>query len=63
MNATAVVDLDDLTTEESMDRLYVAMSRPRAGLWVGVSPEAAPRFRELLAANTLTAAEAYGGNS
>ncbi|MDF6103646.1 nuclease-related domain-containing DEAD/DEAH box helicase [Gordonia hongkongensis] len=58
----AVVDLDDLTTEESMDRLYVAMSRPRAGLWVGVSPEAALRFRELLAANTLSAAEAYGGN-
>lgn len=59
----AVVDLDDLASEESLDRLYVAMSRPRAGLWVAISPAAGSRFQELLTANALEAAEAYGGNS
>lgn len=59
----AVIDVDDLRSEESLDRLYVALSRPRAGLWLGISAQAAPRFQELLKANASSAAQAYGGLS
>lgn len=42
-----VIDIDALDTETQIDLLYVALSRPRAGLWVAISPAIADRMREL----------------
>lgn len=58
----AVIDLDDLRSDASLDRLYVAMSRPRAGLWVAIPEQTLPRYKELLKANTPGALQAYGSN-
>ena len=33
-----VIDIDSLTTETEIDLLYVALSRPRAGLWLSTTP-------------------------
>jgi hypothetical protein len=33
-----VVDVDDVSTQQGMSRLYVAMTRPRISLWLAVGP-------------------------
>lgn len=59
----AVVDVDELISEESLDRMYVAMSRPRAGLWVAIPAGTERRMKELLALNSADATAAYGGTT
>lgn len=43
-----VVDVDGLA-DEHLDRLYVALSRARAGLWVALDPAAEERVKQLYA--------------
>ena len=53
-----VIDLHDLTDPRALDTLYVAMTRARAGLWIAVRPEVAPRLTELFTTHAHTAASA-----
>ena len=48
----AIVDLDAAASDSRLRQtLYVAMSRPRAGLWVAVSPQLTRYFAEVHAKN------------
>jgi len=42
-----VIDIDSLDSETEIDLLYVALSRPRAGLWIATNPATATRMKEL----------------
>ncbi|MGZ4531339.1 MAG: hypothetical protein ACXVXP_03190, partial [Mycobacteriaceae bacterium] len=56
-----VIDVDGLPAERK-DLLYVALSRPRAGLWVALDPEAAERAKALYRENAEAAMEALRGS-
>lgn len=53
-----VIDIDSLESETDIDLLYVALSRPRAGLWLATSPEIAARVAELYQKHAATALDA-----
>lgn len=53
-----VIDIDSLESETDMDLLYVALSRPRAGLWLAISPAIAARVAELYQTHASTALDA-----
>ncbi|MEB3032091.1 nuclease-related domain-containing DEAD/DEAH box helicase [[Mycobacterium] nativiensis] len=53
-----VIDIDSLETEKEIDLLYVALSRPRAGLWLATNPAIHDRLIELYQANAVNALEA-----
>lgn len=53
-----VIDIDMLESELDIDLLYVALSRPRAGLWLAARPAIASRIAELYQANVATAISA-----
>lgn len=53
-----VVDIDSLESEMEIDLLYVALSRPRAGLWLATSPAIAARVVELYKTHATTALDA-----
>lgn len=55
-----VIDIDAVQTQEQIDRLYVALSRPRAGLWVAVPPLVDAQLRDLSAMHLAGAMDAYG---
>lgn len=42
-----VIDIDSLDSETDIDLLYVALSRPRAGLWIATNSATAVRMKEL----------------
>lgn len=42
-----VIDIDSLDSERELNLLYVALSRPRAGLWLAINPAVAARVAEL----------------
>ncbi|MEJ1180993.1 MULTISPECIES: NERD domain-containing protein [unclassified Pseudarthrobacter] len=50
-----VIDIDSLESETDIDLLYVALSRPRAGLWLAINPAIAARVAELYQAHAATA--------
>ncbi len=54
-----VVDIDSVTTETELDLLYVALSRPRAGLWVATSPHVNKQLGELFKQHLDGAMNAY----
>jgi Nuclease-related domain/AAA domain len=54
-----VVDVDGLTGE-NLDKLYVALSRARAGLWVALDQGASDRVRDLFAEHSPAGMEALG---
>ena len=56
----AVVDMAALETDRDIDRLYVAMSRPRTGLWVAVPGQLSGRVEELFALHAQEAVGALG---
>ncbi|MBF6095725.1 NERD domain-containing protein [Nocardia cyriacigeorgica] len=53
-----VIDIDSLDTELEMNLLYVALSRPRAGLWIATSRAVAARAAELYKIHAGTALDA-----
>lgn len=53
-----VIDIDSLDSETDIDLLYVALSRPRAGLWLATNPVIASRVAELYQTHAATALEA-----
>ncbi|WP_162529262.1 NERD domain-containing protein [Segeticoccus rhizosphaerae] len=53
-----VIDIDTLESETDVDLLYVALSRPRAGLWVAVTPAIGARVAELYKTHAAAALEA-----
>lgn len=54
-----VVDVDSVATEPELDLLYVALSRPRAGLWVATSPHVNEQLGELFKQHLNGAMDAY----
>lgn len=58
-----VIDIDAIDTDEHLDLLYVALSRPRAELWVATRPTVAARFAELFKEHAPTAMQALKGAS
>ena len=54
-----VVDIDSVATETELDLLYVALSRPRAGLWVATSPHVKEQLGELFKQHLDGAMDAY----
>lgn len=42
-----VIDIDSLESETEIDLLYVALSRPRAGLWLATKPAIASKMAKL----------------
>lgn len=56
-----VIDIDELETDEDVDLLYVALSRPRAGLWMATRPKIAVRIAELFKEHAPAAMEALKG--
>ncbi|MGW0329049.1 NERD domain-containing protein [Nocardia sp. NPDC003183] len=53
-----VVDIDSLDSEAEINLLYVALSRPRAGLWLATSPAVGARLAELYKTHAATALDA-----
>lgn len=53
-----VIDIDSLESELDIDLLYVALSRPRAGLWLATTPAIGARVAELYKTNAATAFDA-----
>jgi hypothetical protein len=53
-----VIDIDALESQIDIDRLYVTLSRPRAGLWVATRPEIGKRIAELYKEHAAGALEA-----
>lgn len=53
-----VIDIDALESQIDIDRLYVTLSRPRAGLWVATKPEIGKRIAELYKEHAAGALEA-----
>lgn len=56
-----VIDIDELETDEDIDLLYVALSRPRAGLWMATRPKVGARIAELFKEHAPAAMEALKG--
>lgn len=54
-----VIDIDSVVTDKELDLLYVALSRPRAGLWVATSPQVSEQMTERLAKHLDGAMGAY----
>ena len=54
-----VIDIDSVVSEREANLLYVALSRPRAGLWVAVSPSANDHLNDLFKKHGARALEAY----
>lgn len=54
-----VIDIDSVVTKTELDLLYVALSRPRAGLWIAVSPEVKAQLVELSKLHLEDAMNAY----
>jgi len=53
-----VIDIDSLESETDIDLLYVALSRPRAGLWLATTPAIGARVAELYQTHAVTALDA-----
>lgn len=53
-----VIDIDALDSERDVDMLYVALSRPRAGLWVSTSRAIGAQMAELYKVHAAEALEA-----
>lgn len=53
-----VIDIDSLDSETDVNLLYVALSRPRAGLWIATSAEIAARVAELYQMHAVNALDA-----
>lgn len=53
-----VVDIESLESEIDIDLLYVALSRPRAGLWIATAPPIATRIAELYRTHAENAVDA-----
>jgi hypothetical protein len=56
-----VIDIDSLETDEDIDLLYVALSRPRAGLWIATQPKVTTRVAELFKEHAPAAMETLKG--
>jgi len=54
-----VVDIESVATETELDLLYVALSRPRAGLWVATLPHVKEQLGELFKQHLDGAMDAY----
>ena len=54
-----VIDIDSVETETELDLLYVALSRPRAGLWVATTPLVSHQLRALFKLHHAGAMDAY----
>lgn len=54
-----VIDVDSVESEAEIDLLYVALSRPRAGLWVATTPAVNDQLRALFKKNHAGAMDAY----
>ncbi|WP_196806201.1 nuclease-related domain-containing DEAD/DEAH box helicase [Rhodococcus sp. 114MFTsu3.1] len=54
-----VIDIDSVTSEKEANLLYVALSRPRAGLWVAVTSEVGDQLKGLFKLHSASALEAY----
>lgn len=54
-----VVDIDSVATQTELDLLYVAFSRPRAGLWVAVSSAIKTQLGEMAKPHLESAMNAY----
>jgi len=54
-----VVDVDGLETPSEIDRFYVALTRPRAGLWVALPDHLTDRIAELTRSNSVSAATLF----
>lgn len=50
-----VVDIDEVDTDRHLDLLYVALTRPRAGLWIATSPAVRERLGQLFREHGLPA--------
>lgn len=55
-----VIDINSLADEQAVRLLYVALSRARIGLWIGVNPLAKARLSDLFKAHALDARAALG---
>jgi hypothetical protein len=53
-----VIDIHSLESETDIDLLYVALSRPRAGLWLATDPVIALRLAKLYQTHAATALDA-----
>lgn len=53
-----VIDVDSLESERDIDLMYVALSRPRAGLWLATTPAIGARVAELYQAHAVSALDA-----
>lgn len=53
-----VIDIDSLDSESEINLLYVALSRPRAGLWLATNPAVAARMVELYQTHATSALDA-----
>ena len=53
------IDIDSVATETELDLLYVALSRPRAGLWVATSLEVKKQLGDLFKEHLDGAMDAY----
>ncbi|WP_308161259.1 nuclease-related domain-containing DEAD/DEAH box helicase [Dietzia psychralcaliphila] len=54
-----VIDIDSVVTDRELDLIYVALSRPRAGLWIATSPQVSEQMAERLAKHLDGAMDAY----
>ncbi len=54
-----VIDIDAVSSEKDLDLLYVALSRPRAGLWVATSPPVKRQLSDLFKEHLDGAMDAY----
>lgn len=54
-----VIDVDSVETDAEIDLLYVALSRPRAGLWVAASPTVKAQLAALSKEHYASAMEAH----
>lgn len=55
-----MVDIDSVQSESELDLLYVALSRPRAGLWVATTPLVKEQLGALFKEHGTDALEALG---
>ncbi|MFJ5989258.1 NERD domain-containing protein [Lentzea sp. NPDC092896] len=54
-----VIDVDSVESEAEIDLLYVALSRPRAGLWVATNQSVDDQLRALFKENLVGAMDVY----
>jgi hypothetical protein len=58
-----VIDLDSIDDDDVLDAIYVAFTRARVGLWIGLRPQVARRMGELSKMHAETALQALGGTA